>query len=330
MLCPTIPETQEYSEKYGIILHDLGENPFKFLSLASPSFYVLERFIFRLLNLLFEYPEIGFYFLVRKRLKKLSGFDLLISIAVPHPIHWGVASVWHKYKPAKTWVADCGDPFMGGVNDSFKKCFYFNYFENKFLRLANYVSIPFDDLKYKFNRNYSQKFVAIPQGFDFSEVELADYKKSKTLRIGYAGSVIPGHRHPAELIAYLKSKEMPFTFYFFGTNQSVFKKEYSANHDFLSFEAPMKRLDLIKKLSELDFLVNVMERNVDDVITAIPSKLIDYQLTKRPILNYTYGKLDVEVVEEFLSENYEGQFLEENFEKFNIEIVAKTFLDLAP
>ena len=43
---------------------------------------------------------------------------------------------------------------------------------------------------------------------------------------------------------------------------------------------------LIYFLSELDFLVAVNFDSVDGVITAIPSKLIDYAETKRPILFY--------------------------------------------
>src|SRR5699024_12169166 len=70
--------------------------------------------LFRSLLQLFEYPDIELLFKVKKALREESGFDLLISIAVPHPIHWGTAWAWRKENPiAKTWVADCGDPYMG-------------------------------------------------------------------------------------------------------------------------------------------------------------------------------------------------------------------------
>jgi len=55
-------------------------------------------------------------------------YDLLISIAVPYPIHWGVAAVWAKDKSknlAPNWIADCGDPYCFQENDTFKPPFYF-------------------------------------------------------------------------------------------------------------------------------------------------------------------------------------------------------------
>jgi hypothetical protein len=51
--------------------------------------------------LLFDFPNIEILFKVRTALKKETGYDALISIAVPHPTHWGVASVWTKNKIAK-------------------------------------------------------------------------------------------------------------------------------------------------------------------------------------------------------------------------------------
>jgi len=55
-------------------------------------------------------------FKVRKILKYEKDYDLMISFAVPYPIHWGVAwSITKKHKISEVWVADCGDPYMGDI-----------------------------------------------------------------------------------------------------------------------------------------------------------------------------------------------------------------------
>ncbi len=273
------------------------------------------------------FPAIGLYFLVKNKLKKFDDFDLLISNAAPFPIHWGVASVWKNKNAAKVWVADCGDPYMGATSDTFPKAFYFHYFENKFLKLADYVSIPFEDLKYKFNQKYNGKILFIPQGFNFDNVNLKEYKKNDVLKIAYAGTVLPGHRHPVELLKYLLSKKINFEFHFYGTNKQSFSKEFPIIQNTVFF-ALIKRTDLLSELSTYDFLVNVMEKKTDNRITAIPSKLIDYYLTKRPILSYEYGSLDKSIVDEFLLSDYKNRYLYKDFDRFNISKVAERFLNL--
>jgi hypothetical protein len=52
---------------------------------------IIERTIKRTLSILFEFPDIQFMWLTVKALSDESDYDLLISIAVPHTIHWGVA-----------------------------------------------------------------------------------------------------------------------------------------------------------------------------------------------------------------------------------------------
>ena len=58
-------------------------------------------------------------------------------------------------------------------------------------------------------------------------------------------------------------------------------------------------------MSKADFLVNVdsiFDR--DDNVEAVPSKLIDYSLSERPIMNISSDFLDEELVIEFLDKNY--------------------------
>jgi hypothetical protein len=82
--------------------------------------------------------------MVKKKLKTENAcYDLLISIAVPHTVHWGVAACRStSHQIANTWVADCGDPYVGQENDSFKVPFYFSWVEKWFMRKADFISVP--------------------------------------------------------------------------------------------------------------------------------------------------------------------------------------------
>ena len=98
----------QFEKEHGIEIGDLGEARWKVVEIKGRGIIrLIRRGIVRFSKLLFEYPNIEYKKLVQRALKKESGYDLLISIAVPHPIHWGVAAVDPKArKICRTWVAD--------------------------------------------------------------------------------------------------------------------------------------------------------------------------------------------------------------------------------
>ncbi len=127
---------------------------------------LLRRAVRRLLSLLFEYPDIELMFRIRRVLRRERGHDLMVSIAVPYPVHWGVAWARRRRNPiAGVWVADCGDPYMGCRTDSFRKPFYFSFLEKWFGRKADFISIPFEGAREGYYREFHQKIRVIPQGF---------------------------------------------------------------------------------------------------------------------------------------------------------------------
>jgi glycosyltransferase involved in cell wall biosynthesis len=210
LFVPRIREEHDaFEQKYqNVKIFDLGSPKWKGANFGSSRPAVLlSRFINRLANLLFDLPLSSYCKLTKRVISKLSGYDLLITIAVPHSIHWGVSKKWRKSaeNAAKTWVADCGDPFMHCDTDTFKKLPYFHYFENNFLKKADYVSVPFDDLKNFFNQKYIDKFRVIPQGFDFKEIKLAKYEKNFKPTFAFSGSVIPGIRDFFNLLDFLEA-----------------------------------------------------------------------------------------------------------------------------
>ena len=132
-------------------------------------FSLLSRALTRILLTLFEYPGIEEMFRVRNVLREEAGYDIVISFAVPYPVHWGVAwSRSGKHRIADVWVADCGDPYMGDVLDSFRKPFYFKYLEKWFCKKADYITIPIESARPGYYSEFQSKIRIIPQGFDFN------------------------------------------------------------------------------------------------------------------------------------------------------------------
>ena len=71
-----------------------------------------------------------------------------------------------------------------------------------------------------------------------------------------------------------------------------------------------------------------MERRIDGKITSIPSKLIDYHLSNRPIYSYEYGQLETNILNDFINGNYYGQYIDTDLNRFDIKDVCLKFLSL--
>jgi hypothetical protein len=75
----------------------------------------------------------------------------------------------------------------------------------------------------------------------------------------------------------------------------------------------------------MDFLVNLANVNRPN---QIPSKLIDYAITGRPILNIDPTKPNLVELYSFLSLNYNSAFKLNNIGKYKIKNVVSDFIKL--
>lgn len=288
----------------------------------------LPRKIGRLLFLLFEYPNIEIYYKLPKKLKLLNGYDLMISIAVPHENHWAIAKVRSKSHPiAKTWVADCGDPFVNNVLETIAPPFYFHKLENSFLKTADFVAVPTQNSIAAYNQTYRDKFRVIPQGFNFDEVKIVEVKPIfDKPTFAYAGGVSPtGIRSLHKVIAALKEIGQPFVFHVYGNNaKAVLSSIAKGYEDQIVLHNGIPRSELLYKLSEMDFLINL--DNGTHLNT--PSKLIDYALAKRPVLNINPLNPQRELLIKFLDGDYSESLVITDLQSYNIANVAQQFLNL--
>lgn len=272
-----------------------------------------------------EFPLIELIPMVQKALKKEGAIDYLITIAHPHTIHWGAAKYIKKNKnKIKFWVADCGDPYM---KDPFNRNpFYFSIQEKKWGRLCNYITIPIEEARKAYYSEFQGKIRIIPQGFDFKGTKVFDYVPNLIPTFAYSGRIYRGSRDPTSFLEYLASFASDFKFIVYTKNVEFFASFKKNLGEKLEIRRYIPRKELLYELSKVDFLINI--RNDSEVQQ--PSKLIDYALTTRPILEITslFHENEQRTFGKFMNGDYQDKIRLRNVEKFDVENVAQQFIEL--
>ena len=284
-----------------------------------------DRVCIKLFKRILEFPFIEFLLKIPQIIKKeKTQADLLISIAYPHPINWGCAWAKNRYpkKFPKCWISDCGDPFMG--NQVVKPLPYFKCFEKWWGGSTDYITIPIEEARGGYYPEVQDKIRVIPQGFNFEATPIAEYKKNNVPTFIYAGVIYPGYRDVAEFLEYLTTVDYNFKFVVYTKSQidASYKRKLG---DKLEIRAYIPRKDLVYMLSTADFLINIRNKNQ----IQSPSKLIDYGISKRPILSISTKFEEQTYFEEFVAGNYEHQTIVENIDDYRIESVASKFINIA-
>lgn len=254
----------------------------------------------------------------------MESSDLLVSIAAPHAVHWGVAdSIEKGYIKTNKWIADCGDPFMG--DETLYRPFYFKKYEIKFCSLADYITVPIENAVTAYYPKFREKIKVIPQGFDFSEYKNlgCNYRRNMVPTFAYAGSLYLGYRDLNSFVSYLSTLNYDFKFIVY-TPKSVLVDSYkNLLHDKLIIKSFIPRNKLLYELSTMDFLVNIENKGK----AQLPSKLIDYALTNRPVLSVS-NRINKEKVLAFLKGDYKEKMLMPNLKTYEISNVVDKFLKL--
>lgn len=329
VLTPKLEIHNEFELKHNLSIVDIGEPKWKTPELKGNALATFcKRGISRAAQLFLYYPNLEFYFLVRKALKKQLKedivYDLLISIAVPHSIHWGVSSLWKKNNIANKWIADCGDPFMGQENDTFKHPFYFKYVEKSYCKNVDYITIPIASAIPAYYPEFHSKIRVIPQGFNFDDIKTTDLEINDYPTFAYAGGLIPGRRDPKDFLNFLVDYKLPYTFDIYTKNKSLVQSYADKSKGRIRLKDYLPRKELLFELSKLDFVVNF--ENAGEKQS--PSKLIDYAIIKKPILSVNSFNFNETDALEFLDGYYESGLIIKNKEQYRIENVTKQFLNL--
>lgn len=329
VITPLIKEVhKDFESEYRLEIKDLGRRRFPSIESKGKGLARLaRRLISRSMMLLFEYPGIELLWMVKRALRIEAGYDLLISVAVPYPVHWGVASIRSdKHRIATVWVADCGDPYVGRENDTFRVPFYFKYVEKWFMRKADYVAVPTQGAVEAYFPEFHKKIKVIPQGFKFSDYNIVrQISKNPCPTFAYAGMFIPGRRDPSEFINYLMDQETDYRFHIYTKTPNHVPEVRLKDSEKILLHKPIPREELLQSLNQMDFLVNF--DNIGNKQT--PSKLIDYLILGKPVLSIRTGHLDISLVNEFLNGDYRRGMVMPDSDQYRIENVCGKFLELS-
>jgi len=260
-------------------------------------------------------------------LKKRHQYDGIISIGLPFSTHLGVrmATVYRK-SISPILIADYGDPFSGNAHHSF----VWATIEKWVLKGFSYISIPHSkalQTYLKFKDEYSIKI--IPQGFDFNEVKLSEKVENAVITFGYAGVLYKQLREPTPFLNYLslntdfKFKFIVYTRMDHGDTRQILASFETVLKDKLELRQAIPRLEVIYELSKMDFLVNIENKNE----VQSPSKLIDYALTKRPIISFGENSFKEDEFVAFTQKDY-SRAVKINLDDYDIRTVARKFNSL--
>lgn len=283
---------------------------------------IIDRVMFHFFHRILFFPEIELKYCVSDIIKENPYYDLLVTIAYPHSIHMGAARAKKKYPSLfpKTWIADCGDPFF--MNPFFNFPRYMEKYERDWCEQADFITIPIKEGMNGYFSEYHDKIRVIPQGFDFSKTPISSCQPHNVPTFAYAGAIY-GKRDPIDFIQYLSKLQCPFKFFMF-TRSAVSEVYTNMLGDKLVNIVGKNRKECIYELSKMDFLINFTNP------TAIqsPSKLIDYGIAKRPVLDVHIPFDNNDFFEEFLNGNYKNQHWINNLDDYRIENVAEKFIEL--
>lgn len=313
----------KYEKRTGVKMRDIsprnpipandGKNRYEFLS----------KFLFHFFHRYLLYPEIEFHFNVDTIIQKEKEIDLLITIAYPHSIHSGAAQSKKKHPELfpKMWIADCGDPFF--LSPFVKAPKYMEKYERQWCEMCDFIAVPTEGSKEGYFPEYRDKIRVIPQGFDFSKTPVAEYKKNDVPTFVFCGSVYPGERDVRSFMDFLLSWNHPYKFKLLMFSSLDAHYENDSNHQ-IEYIIGKGRNEIIWECSKADFLINVT--NPNSVQT--PSKLIDYGISGRPVLDISNDFCERKEFESFCNGDYSQQHILPDLDMYRIENVANQFIEL--
>lgn len=266
-------------------------------------------------------PNLELFPMIKKALKQEGIIDILITIAYPHTIHWATAKYIDR-KKVGTWIADCGDPYMG--NPFLQHPNFMKYVEKWWCKKVDFITIPIKGGISAYYNEFHDKIKIIPQGFDFSENKTAEYTPHNIPTFAFAGTIYQGKRDPFKFLDYIAIMREDYKFIIYSSHQGL--AEYAKNNPRIEIRQQIPRNQLILELSKMDFLVNI--QNINAIQS--PSKMIDYSLAKRPIFTIStdFSNKEKEIFNHFTTGNYSMATATPDISNYDIRNVCKQFIAL--
>ncbi len=265
---------------------------------------------------------------IAKRLHIDDDTDMVIAISTPFMCVLGTSYYLRKHnlKPSCVMIADSGDPFYYSKQNHLAP--WFKIVESNAYKQYDFLTIPVETATPGYNKLIPDaKIRIIPQGFNMNNLHLYQGEHEKPVKFAYSGVFYMDIRNPEFLFAYLDKQEMNYEFHWYmrydDPKFTQMLERYPNLKNKTHIRVALGRDELLYELSRMDFLLNI--ENTSN--SQLPSKLIDYGMTGRPVFSCNKENFSEQKMQDFLNGNYHDA-MEIDIEKYRIENVAQQFLDL--
>lgn len=257
--------------------------------------------------------------------------DMVIALSTPFMNLLGLAKYVHqlpnKTKKKTVYIADSGDPFY--YSQQTKRALYFKWVEKWVYRHFDYLSIPTSDAIPAYVPLIPrEKIQIIPQAFNMRDVHLSPAPTGDVPTLAYAGVFYQDIRNPEFLLQHLCTLTEDFRFHVYLRHRdphitSVLDKYQKQLGNKLIIHYSVKRTELLYQLSQCHFLINIS----NTTSTQLPSKLIDYGITKRPVYSFDKQSFNPQLFAAFMHGDY-THAMPIDIRPYDIEVVTKQFIEL--
>lgn len=313
-----------YENLTGVVRRDIKPRFATSANDGTHRYNIFDKFMYHYFKRILMWPLCEFHYAVERIIIENPDMDMLITIAFPHSLHSGAARAKMKHPQIfpKVWICDCGDPYM--LNPFFNPPKYMKKYEDMWCSLCDYITVPTNDSYKGYYEQYWNKILVIPQGFNFDKTPIAEYKKNSIPTFLFMGSIYPGIRDPHNFMNFLLKFDKPYRFIMMMNSPLEARYPIESNSQ-IEYIIGKDRRDVIYECSKADFLINI--NNPSAIQT--PSKLIDYAISGRPILDIDNDFSGVSQFLEFYEGNYSNQHIINDLDIYRIESVAEKFINLA-
>jgi hypothetical protein len=190
--------------------------------------------------------------------------------------------------------------------------------------MADFITVPTADAIAAYYPIAHSKIKVIPQGFQMSKSLNEYFPKNSITTFGYAGAFYRGSRDPSSFLRFLANQNIDFKFIVYTKNFLILKPFIPMLGHKLEIRNHVDRTQLIGVLRQMDFLINFENAFKEQS----PSKLIDYAIANRPILNVSSQFNDSSIFWEFYNKNYKNGHVIADLSAYDIQNVAASFIAL--
>ncbi len=255
--------------------------------------------------------------------------EMIISVSMPFSSHCIAHQLKQKF--SLPWLADIGDPFEIGKQHNFSK--KRSEQEKNILSQSNAISVTTQSLAdvYTTSLSHHQNHVYLIGPMSSPMMDVPPVRRSRQkdapIKLGYFGTFYRNVREPYPLIQGVnllaqELKKQNLELHTFGDIKAQFlnriHSQINCTNVRLIAHPNVPRSNVIQTMQNLDALISVGNKNPNQ----IPSKVVDYVLSRRPIIHFST------TIEDRVSDYLQSNPLYIPFNSADVSAISQRLIEL--